>query len=88
MQNEKFDYRTFKFERKLHDELVERKFLLGEVIEWQVNTAVREWLQKGSQELRNRKKQFKKEKEKEKEEAKEKDENPKQEPENKPEVTL
>ena len=86
-----YRYRTFKFKKKSHEILALRRDFLGQIIEWQLNKAVEEYLKKHSKELEEKEKAKEKEiREEEKAitETKKKDENPKQEPENKPEVTL
>ena len=65
-----YKFRTFKFRKKFHQILLLRRDLLGQIIEWQLNKAVEEYLDKHSKELEI------KEKEKEITEAKEKEKAP------------
>ena len=86
-----FKYRTFKFKNKFHQIFVLRRKLLGQIADWQLNEAVKEYLVNHFKELKEKEKDVKrgmKEVEKEITEIKEKDENSKKEPENKPEVAL
>ena len=86
-----FKYRTFKFKNKFHLIFILRRKLLGQIADWQLNEAVKEYLVNHFKELKEKEKDVKrgmKEVEKEITETKEKDESPKQESGNKPEVTL